>query len=285
MISRVSSSNTRRAYTQALNRFYGWHRPDDRAVLNRTVVEEYRKELEQLALAPSTVNIHLAAIRRLAVVAAENGLISFATAAEIGQVPGARLSGNCQGTWLNRKQAEVLLHLPDTARAKGRRDQVLLALLLGCGLRRGELAELCVDQVQKLQGRWVIVKPVNAQKRERSIPMPVWVKTAIDRWLVRVGINEGKMLRPINKSDRIAGDRMTPQSVYDVVERYSRKLGIAVAPRDLRRTFARLALDGRAPLEQIRLSLGNSSPQTTERYLGIKQNLRDAPCDHLGLQI
>jgi hypothetical protein len=37
--------------------------------------------------------------------------------------------------------------------------------------------------------------------------------------------------------------------------------------------------------EQIRISLGHASIQTTERYLGIEQDLTDAPCDHLGLRV
>ena len=56
-------------------------------------------------------------------------------------------------------------------------------------------------------------------------------------------------------------------------------------PHDLRRTFAKLAHQGRVPLEQIQLSLGHASIQTTERYLGVRQDLHDAPCDRLGLDI
>ncbi len=55
-------------------------------------------------------------------------------------------------------------------------------------------------------------------------------------------------------------------------------------PHNLRRTFAKLAHQGRAPLEQIQVSLGHASIQTTERYLGLKQNLHDAPCDRLGIR-
>ena len=58
-----------------------------------------------------------------------------------------------------------------------------------------------------------------------------------------------------------------------------------VAPHDLRRTFAKLAHKGRAALEQIQLSLGHASIRTTERYLGVEQDLTDAPCDRLGLRL
>jgi site-specific recombinase XerD len=53
----------------------------------------------------------------------------------------------------------------------------------------------------------------------------------------------------------------------------------------LRRTYAKLAHKGGAALEQIQLSLGHASVQTTERYQGVQQDLSDAPCDRLGLRL
>ena len=81
------------------------------------------------------------------------------------------------------------------------------------------------------------------------------------------------------------GDGITPQAVYLIVRGYAEQLGLPIAPHDLRRTFAQLAHRGRSPLEQIQLSLGHESILTTERYLGVRQSLTDAPCDRLGIQI
>ena len=62
-------------------------------------------------------------------------------------------------------------------------------------------------------------------------------------------------------------------------------MGGSLAPHDVRRTFAKLAHKGRAALEQIQLSLGHASIVTTERYLGVRQDLHDAPCDRLGIRL
>ena len=75
------------------------------------------------------------------------------------------------------------------------------------------------------------------------------------------------------------------QSVFETVVAYGRKIGLKITPHDLRRTFAKLAHQGQAPLEQIQLSLGHASIVTTERYLGVRQDLHDAPCDRLGLAV
>ena len=71
---------------------------------------------------------------------------------------------------------------------------------------------------------------------------------------------------------------LTGNCIRLALRKYTSELGFAnLAPHDLRRTYARLAHKGRAKLEQIQLSLGHASVQTTERHLGVKQNLVDAP--------
>lgn len=79
----------------------------------------------------------------------------------------------------------------------------------------------------------------------------------------------------------ITGERLSTQGILRAVARYVD----AIAPHDLRRTFAKLAFKGGAKLDQIQLSLGHASIQTTERSLGVQQDLTDAPCDHLHLKV
>jgi integrase len=57
-----------------------------------------------------------------------------------------------------------------------------------------------------------------------------------------------------------------------------------LAPHDLRRTCARLCHESGGELEQIQFLLGHASVQTTERYLGCKQKLREAVNDRIGLE-
>ena len=102
--------------------------------------------------------------------------------------------------------------------------------------------------------------------------------------LTAAGISSGAELRRVDKGGRVGDGPITAQAVFEAVVSYACKAGLGkITPHDLRRTFAKLAHLGRAPLEQIQISLGHASIQTTERYLGLKQNLHDAPCDRLGL--
>ena len=98
-------------------------------------------------------------------------------------------------------------------------------------------------------------------------------------------MTSGRLLRPVLKSDRVVGDRIGSEAIAKIVRGYGVDLKVEISPHDLRRSYAKLAHRGRAPLEQIQISLGHASIQTTERYLGVKQDLSDAPCDHLGLSV
>ena len=154
--------------------------------------------------------------------------------------------------------------------------------MLGAGLRRSEVADLAFNHVQQREGRWVIVDIVGKGNRVRIVPIPSWVRVAIDEWSESLGDNSGYAFRPMNKGGRVTGDKVTPQLVFRVVAEYA---GEDVSAHDLRRTFAKLAHKGGSPVDQIQLSLGHASLRTTERYLGIEQDLTNAPCDHLGLKL
>jgi site-specific recombinase XerD len=248
-------------------------------------VQRYRAELASAGLAPSSINQRLCAVRALAQEAADNHLVDPQLASGIGKVKGVKSAGTRTGNWLTQTQAQALLDAPDTATLKGARDQAILGVLLGCGLRRSELAALTFGHLQQRDGRWAIVDLQGKGGRVRTVPMPGWARAAVEIWGEAAGLSSGRILHSINKADRVTHAGMTPQSVFMTVQSYARQLGIQAAPHDLRRTFAKLAHKGRAALEQIQLSLGHATILTTERYLGIRQDLNDAPCDHLGLDV
>ena len=107
----------------------------------------------------------------------------------------------------------------------------------------------------------------------------------LDRWAAATGVSMGAMLRRVSKAGRVKPGPITAQAVFEAVVRYARTAGLGkITPHDLRRTFAKLAHLGRAPLDPIQISLGHASIQTTERNLGLRQNLHDAPCDRLGIK-
>ena len=68
-------------------------------------------------------------------------------------IPNIRQRGPRLGNWLTREQAKELLAVPDRSALKGKRDYVILALLVGCAVRRNELAALEVRTIRQREGR------------------------------------------------------------------------------------------------------------------------------------
>jgi site-specific recombinase XerD len=282
----LTSEHSKRAYEKALVDFLAWHADQGRPALTKALVQSYRAKLQGDGLAPSTINQRLSAIRKLAREAADNGMIDQALANGIKAVRGIKSAGVRSGNWLTREQAQELINTPNVETLKGLRDRAILAVLVGCGLRRSEVAELTFDRVAQREGRWVICDLVGKGNRTRTVPMPSWAKAALDAWTEAAAISEGRVFRSIHKGGYVNGGSMTAQAVADVVREYADLCEFdALAAHDLRRTFAKLAHKGGAGLDQIQLSLGHASIRTTERYLGVEQDLVSAPCDVLGLRI
>jgi integrase len=181
VLDAVRSPASKRVYRTALRDFVAWTRSNG-FVFNKATVQHYRSELEQRGLAPASINLRLSAIRKLANEATDNGLLEGDIAAGISRVQGARPGGVRMGHWLTRAQAEQLLSLPDPVTRKGKRDRVVLALLLGCALRRNELIHVTVEHLQQRDGRWVIADLVGKGGRIRTVPLPNWAKPVVDAW-------------------------------------------------------------------------------------------------------
>jgi integrase len=242
VLGSVQSAHSRRAYGRALADFLGWFASSGAGEgFTRATVQEYARHLGAQGLSASTVNVRLTAVRRLAAEATDNGLLDPALAAGIGRIRGARQHGTRTGNWLTADQAERLLAAPDPATLKGKRDRALLAVLVGCGLRRSEVSDLTFDHIQQRDGRWAIVDLHGKGNRVRTVPMPSWAKAAIDGWAGAAGLAAGHVFRSMNNRKQVVGERLLPQNVMEAVARYGRQIGLQIAPHDLRRTFAKLA--------------------------------------------
>jgi site-specific recombinase XerC len=150
-------------------------------------------------LAAGTINQRLAAVRRLAYEAADSDLLSPELAAGIRRVKGMRQLGSRAGNWLTHDQASTLLQASDGEGLRSVRDLAMISVLLGCGLRRAELSGLKVDDLQIRQGHWAIVDLVGKGGHVRTVPMPVWVKAAVDRWKCAANVSTGTIFRAVSR--------------------------------------------------------------------------------------
>src|SRR5262249_24455887 len=142
VLNSLTSLQSRRSYQHAMDEFIGWYCSEPRLALNRAVVLRYRLQLEEKKLAASTINVRLAAVRRLAYEAADTGLLSPELVASIRRVKGVPQLGRRVGNWLTAAEGEQLLAGVDRQTLRGKRDAAIVSLLLGCGLRRSEVVGL-----------------------------------------------------------------------------------------------------------------------------------------------
>jgi site-specific recombinase XerD len=286
VLDSVSSPITKRVYNLGLDEFISWYGQEPRPGFTKATVSAWRVALEARKLGSVSINVRITAVRKLAAEAADNGLLAPELAAGIARVKSAKSMGVRTGNWLTLKQAQALLNAPDISTTKGLRDRAIIAVLLGCGLRRSEVAALTMGHIQQRDGRWCIIDLLGKHGRVRTVPMPVWVKVAIDAWTVRAGVVDGHVFRPVNRGDQVAGDVLSEKVVWQLLRPYAAATDVAgLAPHDLRRTAAKLCRAAGGELEQIQLLLGHASVQTTERYLGTKQDLVHAPNDGIKLRV
>jgi integrase len=236
VLDAVESPHTRRNYAKALDDLFQFcaSRP-----LGRALLMEWKAGMESLS--PSTINVRLSAVRKMVTEARRNGMIGHEEAADLTDIPNIPQRGTRLGNWLTRDQAKELLAVPDRSTLKGKRDYVILALLVGCALRRNELAELEVETIQQREGRWVLADLEGKGRRIRTVAVPIWVKKGIDAWKAEAGIDKGRLLRSVSKSGKVKRESLSDWAVWSIVEQSSKQIGIEhFGAHDLRRTCAKL---------------------------------------------
>jgi site-specific recombinase XerD len=285
LLDKIQNSSTRAMYGKALSDFLAWCQAQAASPLTRTIVEQHKSFLLSQGYSAATVNQRLTAIRQYARHAADKGLLAREDAAEILAIRGSKKETILSdGKSLDFQEAESLLNAPNPDTRKGKRDRALLALLLGCGLRRNEIVQTRAEDIRPVEGRWVLSQVIGRHGTVRMVPLPSWVKLALDCWLEASNIQSGVIFRALDREGTLLGRGLSAQMVLATVAGYGKNIGVSIAPRDLRRTCARLCRDSGADLEQIQLLLGRANIQATGAYLGVTQNLTEAPNDALRLR-
>ena len=183
------------------------------------------------------------------------------------------------------EQGKKLLAVHSGKQLRDLRNHAVLAMLLGCGLRRAELVAVKVEHFELREDHLVLADLIGKGRHMRTIPVPDWVKSAVDAWTTAAELHSGTLFRAISKTGSVHGCGFTAKVIWSIVREAASNCGVGViALHDLRRTCARLCHQAGGVLEQIQFLLGHVSVQTTERYLGCKQRLQNAVNDQIVLE-
>lgn len=270
VLSTLPSANSRRAYATHLREYLASGHG-----LTREGIASYLAKRRRKGLGAAGQVQLMAAVKKLATEARVRGLIDDREEYAIHKLKADRPKGLPAGNWLTLEQAQQLIALPDRSTLIGCRDAALLAILVGCGLRREEVLGLCWWQLQEREGRPMLVDIYGKGRKVRSVPVPRWAYQEIDIWRqARQPSENARIIVAIDSHGNPTG-ALSGSGLWKIVSNYASRLGVEFHPHDLRRTLARLMRTAGVGLEQIQHTLGHSSIETTMCYLGTVLELRD----------
>lgn len=195
---------------------------------------KYRNTMVDAEIAPNTINQKLATLRSLCKLARTIGLITWVLEVDsVKTIPYRDTRGPRESGF--RK----MIDLAETRRdEKGIRDYTILRLLHDLALRRGEVAALNIEDLDSDSGHPTILVRGKGTREKVGLHLPERTLNALLAWICLRGTKPGPMFTNLHKSDMVRGSRLTPTSIYRIVQKIgkSAKLDRHVTPHGLRHT-------------------------------------------------
>lgn len=270
LMSEITQS-TARVYEPIIRDFIKWwmkdkHQPP--AIALATFLHDQKEQ----GLAHRTLNKKRSALRRWFEWLAALDFIKHEDLLKVKQVKGYKVRGRSRAKWLNLKQMQRVFSAPldreDVHPSIIKRDRAVLAVLMGCGLRRSEVTDLTWNQLEEYGAKHVFVNvDRKAHNRQAYISVGDWVYDTLMEWKEVGQPEETDLIFTAVYKDGSTSESLSDQRIYDIVKYYSESVGYDISPHDLRRSYAREAKRNGADISQIQLMLGHSNQKTTERYI------------------
>jgi len=250
LLQDTRKDTTRRAYKAALKHFfeaqYGVE-PDATTVhdfLGQSAhqlalqLAQYRNALREASLAPATINLRLAAVRALVTLGHRLGYCAVSGQGLIDSEKQERYR-DTRGTDL--ANLKKLIALPDRGTLRGKRDAALLRLLCENALRRAEICALDVADFDGKDRRLAVLGKGKAQKS--FVTISPGTVGAVREYLLASGHTAGPLFLTCDRRPHLAGARLRPGGLYDVIGTYGKQIGLTLTPHKLRHSAITAALD------------------------------------------
>jgi integrase/recombinase XerD len=254
----------------------------------------FRNAMAKGGYSPSTINRRLSTVRQLFEDGKERGIVEHNVTKKVRGLPDSWMP---RSSALTSQEAQALLDAPDTTTLLGKRDKVMLGLMLLCGLRVSEVVGLTPSQISMSYSHHVLCFMGKGKKRA-TVKIPEPLMDLIEEY------KQGSALagRPIGRNDPLfvhiakrqeddgvqylpASDKaLSTRAVAKLVKRYANQVGLdpeTIHPHVLRHTFVTLAIDGGAKVFRVQRAARHASVTTTQRYYSPKEDLEDNPSDYI----
>lgn len=217
----------------------------------------------------STVNNYLAALKGVARAAWISGQLDPDDYMKICAVKQVRYKRVPKGRSLSYAESESLMRTVSGGDARSARDAAMLALMLGCGLRREEVTSVRVENYSPSKGRLLIV---GKGDKERVVFAPPAVSEKLNYWLEQFrGYEPGRAFGRIYPNGRISYEKpLSTQAVAFIMKKRVDESDAIEMPKptahDLRRTYATRLLADSNDIVTVQKMMGHSSVTTTQQY-------------------
>lgn len=268
----IASPHTRRAYETGIRQLLTWLGGDP------LTADALRGWVDELAVEHSaaTINLRMAAAKRLCSALEEAGRLDSATAGRIARLKGRKRAGVRLGNWLTEPQIDILLE-SFGAEPSGLLDAAIFALLYGAGLRESEAAAFTVENLTRRDGQWLVSIAHGKGDKPRAFAVLDRVAGMLQAWAASASVASGPLLRPVR-----GGECLSACAIYRRVRAMGERIGVPeLAPHDLRRSCGRHIVQNGGEVEQVRLMFGHADTKTTLRYLNLEIDLKNPPAKRL----
>jgi len=201
VLNSLPSKSSKRVYRMATRDFLSFWHSRGNPTLDKLFLQTYITHMQDKGVGEASINLRLAAIRKLAREAVELQIWPEEVAAAFASVKNIPQRGKRTGNWLSLKQSQLLINAPDASTNIGLRDRAMLAVLIGCGIRRQELTNLKPGQLQLRDGRWVIADLIGKRNKARTVTVPAWGKQAVDAYIEACDIQSGRLFQAMRKAE------------------------------------------------------------------------------------
>jgi site-specific recombinase XerD len=252
----------------------------DPRVAGRSQILDYKRHLEAAGRSTLTVDSYITAVRLFYRYCLSRRYMSD----DITQ--GIRSSTRFKGyrkAPLSRENAGRLLESIDTSRLIGKRDKLMVAMMVILGLRTIEVSRIDIADIGESHGtRVVYVQRKGRADKSEPLALTPYLDDLLSEYMSEREVREWH--EPLFMAQRRDhGQRLLPSSISEIVQKHLRNIGIRdpkITAHSLRHTCACLMLAEGVEMETVRDMLGHTSTNTTRLYVGQMQSellLRNTP--------
>jgi site-specific recombinase XerD len=289
-VNKSISTETRRLYHRVIREFFAFVGYKHETLIKAEDILKWRDDLMSKGRKASTVSLKLSVLRSFFEYLRAYGHVAL-NPASTKLVPPPPVAEGLSGRALVSKEARYLLAGPDRSKADGARDYAIMLVMARMSLRVGEVASLKSSSITWSHGRSIIKFKVKGG-RERTLPLPADVKSAIDEYLkldrqrrkiLNTGGVEAWLFQPhTNARTLVYNKPLSTRMIGKIVKKYADYAGLGhLSPHDLRRTAITRALDLGESIREVQMMSGHKDIRSLMKYDHGRENLEKNPINRL----